>query len=191
MKTKSVLLAVMMMSASLVALANEPGNPRVRVVNQKESGIYRLIYAGGKSGDVKLNILDNAGKVLFQETIKDTEGFIRSLNFKGATPGEYTVKIENDGITEYSKVSYLEEGKQASNYLHVAKIEKAGKYLFTVTQAINESIQMKIYDGLGNLVHEDMQKVNGSYGVVYNLKNVSGTPTFEVTDKAGVTTILK
>jgi len=191
MKTKSVLLAVMMMSASLVALANEPGNPRVKVVNQKESGIYRLIYAGGKSGDVKMNILNDAGQVLFSETIKSSEGFIRSLNFKGMTPGQYTVKIDNGGVTEVSTVNHLTATQTTSGYVRLAKTGETGKYLLAVSNAMEESMTVKIYDGSNNLVHDEMLKVDGSYGVVYNLKDISGVPTFEVTNKAGVTTILK
>jgi hypothetical protein len=190
MKTKSVLLAVMM-SASLVALANEPGNPRVRVVNQKESGIYRLTYAGSKSENVKLNILNDAGQVLFSETIRTKEGFIRSLNFTGVGFGEYTVKVVSDGLTEVSKVNYLATSPSATSYVHVAKTGEEGKYLFTVSNAVDESINVKIYDGLSNLVHDEMLKVNGSYGLVYNLKQIAGNPTFEVTDKAGITRIVK
>ena len=192
MKTKSVLLAVVMMSASLMAFANEPGNPRVRIVNQKESGIYRLIYAGGKSGNVKLNIVDNTGQVVFNETIKSASGFIRSLNFKGAVPGEYTVKLENDGITEVSTVNYGTTTKSPSTkFMRVAKTEEEGKYLFAVSNAATESLEVKIYDGERNLVYDETLKVKESYGVVYNLKDVSGIPTFEVTDNTGVTTILK
>lgn len=190
MKTKSVLLAVMMMGASLVALANEPGNPRVRIVNQKESGIYRLIYAGSQSENVKLNILNNEGQILFNETIKSKEGFIRSLNFTRVEPGEYTVTIENDGITEVTKVSYM-IAATPTIHVHVAKVNEEGRYLFTVSNSADESINVKIYDGVSNLVHDEMLKVNGSYGVVYNLKNVAGNPTFEVTNKTGVTTIVK
>ena len=189
MKTKSVLLAVMMMGASLVALANEPGNPRVRVVNQKESGIYRLIYAGGNSGNVKLNILDDAGQVLFNETIKSKEGFIRSLNFTHVTPGEYTVEVENDGQKEVSKVSYMTSARP-SQHVHVAKAAE-GKYLFVVSNVVEESINVKIYDGAHHVVYDEMVNVNGSYGIVYNLEQVTGNPVFEVTTKAGVTTIEK
>jgi hypothetical protein len=191
MKAKSVLLAVMMMGASLVALANEPGNPRVRIVNQKESGIYRLIYAGGKSENVKLNILDDAGQVLFNETIKSKDGFIRSLNFKGVPPGEYTVEVENDGIKEVSKVNYGSSRQPAANHVRVAKTQEEGKYLLTVSSGGKESVGIKIYDGMSNLVHDEILKVDGSYGVVYNLRQVSGNPTFQVTSSRGMTTIVK
>ena len=188
MKTKSVLLAVLMTGASLVAFANEPGNPRVRVVSQKESGMYRLIYLGEKSGDVKLNILDDAGQVLFKETILGTDGFVRSLNFTGVTHGEYTVKVENDGVTEVNKVAYVPASSE--KYVRVAKTAETGKYLLTVSHAAaDEVVNVKIYDGANNLVHTESLEVKGEYAIVYNLKQIEGTPTFEITDKAGLRTI--
>jgi hypothetical protein len=190
MKTKTVLLAVMM-SASLVALANEPGNPRVRVVNQKETGIYTLIYAGGKAENVKLNISNGAGQTLFNQTIKSKEGFVRALNFTNVEQGDYTITIESDDLTEVRKVSYVTTGKPDINHVHVAKLMDEGKYLFTMSQVPNETVHVKIFDGLNNVVHEEMIKIDGSYGVVYNLKQIAGNPTFEVTAKSGSTTIVK
>jgi hypothetical protein len=40
-------------------------------------------------------------------------------------------------------------------------------------------------------VHSESRNINGSYGMIYNLEQVIGNPTFEVTDNAGATTVLK
>jgi hypothetical protein len=82
MKTKSILFALVMTTVSVAALAADPVGPRVVVINQKESGIFKVIYEGVKAGKVTLKIYNETGSVLFSETLKNVDGFIRPVNFK-------------------------------------------------------------------------------------------------------------
>ncbi|MBC7946344.1 MAG: hypothetical protein H7Y42_00580, partial [Chitinophagaceae bacterium] len=43
----------------------------------------------------------------------------------------------------------------------------------------------RIYDGSNNLVHTEYRTIDGNFGLVYNLTNVQGLPTFEVADNSG------
>jgi hypothetical protein len=65
------------------------------------------------------------------------------------------------------------------------------KYLFSVNNEGKQRINIRIFDGANNLVHSESRNINGSYGMIYNLEQVIGNPTFEVTDNAGATTVLK
>ena len=187
MKTKSVLLAALL-SASVLAFANEPGSSKVAVVNSKESAIFKVIYAGEAKGTVTLNILDNAGSVVYHEKIKNIENFARPLNFSGMTPGEYTIEIaDNTGNKIQRKVSYAT--KASLNNVRITKTGEAGKYLFSVANQGPEEVTVKIYNDASELVHDQTVTINGKYGVVYNLKEISGEPTFTVTDKTGTVAI--
>jgi hypothetical protein len=188
MKTKSMLVAVMML-VSIVTFGKDPVNPRLVVVNQKAIGTFKVIYEGEKKGSVKLNILNAVGTLVFSESINASEGFIRPLNFSGMTPGQYTIEVI--GATGKS-VQTVEYGVEAqANNVHIAKISDEGKYLLAVANNGQEEINVKIFDGSNNLVHNQSMKVTGSLGLVYNLSKIAGTPTFEVTDKTGTIKTVK
>jgi hypothetical protein len=57
--------------------------------------------------------------------------------------------------------------------------------------AKGKDINIKIFDGLNNLVHSESRVVDGTLGLVYNLKDVVGVPTFEITDNTGDTRIVR
>lgn len=186
MKTKSILLAAMML-ISVAALADEPGSPKLVVLSQKESGLYKVIYENPKSSKVKMTILNSDGEALYSESIKVTEGFILPVNFKGLAPGEYSIEVADGTAKQTQKVSYLAAKGQN---IHVAKLtNEANKYLLSV--ANQGAINVRILDGANNIVHEQSLNVEGNLGLVYNLKSVSGTPTFEVTDNAGTVKTIK
>jgi hypothetical protein len=181
MKTKSLILAALVMISS-VALADEPGSPKLVVLSQKESGLFKVIYENPKSKQVRMTILNSNGDALFSESIKVNDGFILPVNFRGMSPGEYSIEVTDGTATKSQKVSYLNSTKTQN--VHVAKLTKeANKYLLSV--ASEGSINVRILDGANNIIHDENVSVNGPVGFVYNLKAVSGAPTFQVTDNAG------
>jgi len=187
MNTKSMLVAAIAMVAS-VAFATEP-NPKVVVIGQKQSGTYKVIYEGAKQGKVKMNIRNSAGETLFTETIASSNGFIRPVNFTGLEFGEYTIEIADAAGKQIQKVQY--QSAAVAKNVHVAKVNGEGKYLLAVANKNAEQINVKIFDGENNLVHDQNVTVNGNLGLVYNLKQISGAPTFEVTDNTGVVKTVK
>lgn len=181
MKTKSILLAAMML-ISVAVLADEPGSPKLVVLSQKETGLFKVIYENPKTSRVKMTILNSNGDALYTESIKVNDGFILPVNFTGLTPGEYSIEVTDGTATQSQKVSYFTSAK--AQPIHVAKLtSEANKYLLSV--ASEGAINVKILDGANNIIHDQNVNVNGSIGLVYNLKSVSGTPTFEVTDNSG------
>jgi len=181
MKAKSILLAAMIM-ISAVALADEPGSPKLVVLSQKESGLFKVIYEHPKTTKVKMTILNSNGDALYTESIKVNDGFILPVNFNGMTPGEYSIEITDGTAKQIQKVSYLNQVKTQS--VHVAKLtNEVNKYLLSV--ASEGAINVRILDGANNIIHDQNINVDGTLGVVYNLKAVRGTPTFEVTDGNG------
>jgi len=184
-----------MLSALLVAwitgstLAADPVGPKVVVVNQKESGMFKVIYEGAKAGRVNLKITNQDGVIVFNESVAGVNAFIRPLNFNGMDAGEYNIEVSDASGKQVTMVNYQIE--QTVGAIHVSKIAGGNKYLFAVASGANEAINVKIFDGSSNLVHNENFLVNGSFGLVYNLKDVVGVPTFEVTDKTGTTKVIK
>ena len=183
MKTKNVFLtALVAMFVSVLALAKDPGNPKIVVVNQK-SGVFKVIYDGAKTGSVTMRILNQNGTEVFSENLGTVNGFVRPVNFNGMTPGEYTIEVADNAGTQVQKVTYIKEA--SNNSIHIARLAESSKYLLAVANKGSEQINVRIFDGSNNLVHDENLTVSGNFGLVYNLKQIAGTPTFEVTDKTG------
>lgn len=187
MKTKSFLAALAVLMSSVV-FAQSPVSQRV-VINQKPSGTFKVIYQGGQPGDVKMSIRDMEGNLIFSETTRTTNGFVRPVNFKGMNPGEYTIEVADSHGLLIQKVAY--NYPTAITSVHVARIADRDKYLLTVASKGPEDINVRIYDGYNQLVHSENLRIQGDFGLVYNLKNVTGLPTFEVTDKTGTIRTIK
>ena len=192
MKTK-LFLAALIVLVGTSAFASGPGSPRLVVIGQKNPGIFKVIYESGITSNVKMTILDKNEAVVFAETTKNVEGFIRSVNFTRMEPGEYTIEIADKAGKQIQKVVYaeMEIVTAPAKNVRLAKIAADGKYLLTVTNSGINQIKVRIYDGANNLVHNESTTVNGDFGLVYNLKDVAGVPTFEVTDKTGSVSTIK
>jgi hypothetical protein len=180
MKTK-LFLAAMIVLVSTAAFSN-PG-PRIAVVNQKNPAKFKVIYAGSEVGKVKMTIFNQQEEVVFAETTNGINGFVRSVNFEGMTPGEYTIEIASKEGKQAQKVVF---GKSTVKNVQVSKIANGSKYLLSVASTgVAQKISVRIFDGANNLVHTESRTIDGNFGLVYNLANVSGVPTFEVADNTG------
>lgn len=180
MKANFFLTAVIVLVST--AAFSGPG-PRVAVINQQGTGIFKVIYEGEEVGKVTMNILNKKNQVVFAETTSNVDGFMRKVNFAGMEQGEYTIEIADKSgkIAQpvvYSRISNVKN-------VQVSKIGGQSKYILAVTNTGTEKISVRIYDGSNNLVHTEYRTIDGNFGLVYNLANVSGVPTFEVADNDG------
>lgn len=190
MKTKSYVFAIAMAFVSVVAVAADPVGPTVVIVNQKEPGMFKVIYEGAQVGKVSFRIYDASKHIVFTETINGVEGFIRPINFKGMEAGVYTIEIADASGKRTQTIEHNIE--KSISAIHISKIGVDSKYLLAVANmGTSEKINVKIYDGGNNLVHDQNLTIDNEFGLVYNLKNVTGVPTFEVTNQAGVTKVIK
>jgi hypothetical protein len=184
MKTKSLYIAALLViGATFNSIAKDEPTAGIAVVSSKGSQVVKIIYKGENAGKVKLSILDASSKVIFTETRNSTEGFILPLNFAGLAYGEYTLLVTDANGTKSEKINY--EPAQATNVIHVAQIDDSGKFLLSVTKSGNQNVNVKIYDGFNNLVHDGNSNVAGDFAQVYVIKNYSGTCTFQVSNNNG------
>ncbi len=177
-------LAAMIVLVSTAAFSNGPG-PRIAVVNQKNASTFKVIYEGSEAGKVKMTIFDKNDNVVFAETTKTAGGFIRNVNFEGMNPGEYTIEIADKDGKQAQKVTYAK--KTSVQNVQISKLaSNESKYLLSVAcTGTQEQISVRIFDGANNLVHTESRTINGNFGLVYNLADVAGVPTFEVADNTG------
>lgn len=189
MKTKSVILTILVaMVMSVFAFANEPGDSKLVVINHK-AGVYKVIYEGGAQ-KVFMNIYNVDGVQVFSKTIKCVKGFILPVNFEGMLSGEYTIEVIEPKRKQVQKIIYVANSATTAS-VHISKMSANDKYLLSVSNKGEELITVRIFDGAHNLVHDQTIAITGDFGLVYNLKQVEGTPTFEITDKTGLTKVIK
>jgi hypothetical protein len=181
MKTKLMVSALLVALITGVAAAADPVGPKVVIINQKDAGIFKVIYEGAQVGNVNLSIANQEGDILYKETIRGVEGFIRPVNFKSLAAGEYSIVVSDSFGKVVQKVKYKME--QPETAIHIAKIEGDNRYLLSIEKG--KDINVKIFDGFSNLVHSENRSVSGNLSLVYNLAAVAGKPTFQITDNSG------
>lgn len=116
------------------------------------------------------------------------QGFILPLNFAGLSAGTYTVELVDASGVKSEKINY-QPAKTAAN-VHVAKLNQDGKYLLSVENA-NAVVTIRIFDANNNLIHTSDKQSTGSFAQVFNIQNVDGGYTFEVSNAAGTSTIVR
>ncbi len=203
MKTRNVVLTmVAVIVASTFTFAGNPTS-KIVVVNQSNSEIFKVIYEGTMVGKVTLKVYDNQGRELLAETTTGLSKFMRPVNFAGMEAGEYSIEITDANGKQSQKVNYkignkparlenlLVKNESSIKSVHITKLQGEGKYLMSVVTDGTKKINVRIFDDSENMVHNENVTVNGSTGLVYNLKDVQGQPTFLVIDNAGNKKVIK
>ncbi len=183
MKTNSIFTAVLMVIGSAVASA------QTVAIEKKSSNVFKITYKDETAGKVKMSIFNAAGTEVFAETFKDVKSFARPLNFVGMEQGEYTLELVDINGKKIEKINYFLEPSLKN--VHIAKIANESKYLLAVTSTGTEEINVKIFDSANQLVLDENKSSNNGFATVYNLKNLTGTFTFEVSDQNGNTKTIR
>ncbi len=195
MKTKtSFLFAVALMVAGSV-FAND-GSTQMVVVNGTDASIIKVIYKSETSENVRMKIYNEVGSVVYAHTIKVVNGFMLPINLANLAFGEYTIEIAGKSGVQSQKIKYGVEVAQARansvlKTVNVSKVADQNKYIMSIINEGSQWINVKIFDGSDTLIHSESRMIKGNNALVYTLEQIVGTPTFEVTDKTGVTQVIK
>lgn len=189
MKMKNVMVAALALVSS-VAFASAPYS-KFAVVAAKESSVFKVIYEGAEAGNVSLTIYNADGSVVYSETLKGVEKFIRPVNFGGMIAGDYKVEISDVNGKQAQNISVGKVKKSTLKGVHVAKVVNTDKYLLSVANNGAQEISVRILDAASNVIFTETVATSADFAKVYNLKDVNGNPTFEITSNGVVTTIAK
>lgn len=183
MKKIYVFTAAVLFSTAVFA-GGTPDKPAsatgVAVLKQGES-VFKLIYKSAQAGSVKVSIYDAKSKLVFSETIKRKDGFIRPYEFDGMSKGLYTIEVTDQDGKQTEKISY----GAAEQLVSVVKISGEDRFLLTVAGKGDGKVNINIFDGNDALIHHETKAFSNSFGQVYKLKNVKRDVTFEVSDENG------
>lgn len=181
MKTKVVIAALVLMIGVAQANASEHG-PSLTISHQDGSSIFLVNYLGSQTGETKMTIKDNLGRVLIKKSLKGVKGFLLPVNLESVDEGIYTLEIDNGTDKQIKTLNYSIQ--TPATYAHAARLGDK-RYLLSVAHAGTEKVSIRILDNAGTPVFEEEQLVEGGFAKVYDLKNLAGAPSFEVTDLSG------
>jgi hypothetical protein len=183
MKKITILLAGVLVST--FAFASEPGpgssSTGVALVRKNES-TFRLYYKADKIANVKVTIADAKGNVVYSESVKSTDGFVRPYTLEDLKEGAYVVTIDN-GITKKKEVFNYGK-KQEVKAASVLQLSSS-KYLLAVQgKMVSGKINVKVFDG-STLLHQQQSDISGDFSQIFRIENIGSPITFEITDASG------
>jgi hypothetical protein len=143
-----------------------------------------VFYKGETSGTVKVSIYNAKGHIVWNETFKNRDNFMRPYNFSSLPNGEYSFIVTDEKGKHIERVTHSIGRSISKSHLSVLD-KKEQKYLLTVPNHGAESLTVKIFDEDENLVYKNVEPVSGDFGKVYDLENIHGVVTFEITDTKG------
>ncbi len=197
MKTKSIVLSVMMVLVSVFAFASDPSNSQLVVLNTNTAGVFKVIYHQPGQNSVAFKVYNEQGDIVFADYIRSSNGFIRPLNFLGMESGAYKVELKSGNQVTEQMITYSTASTEENvidgivKSIHVSKLAGENKYLLAISNQGTNRVNVRIFNGNKEMVYNKNMNINGDLGVVYSLKQLVGTPTFEVSDKNVTASVTK
>lgn len=184
MKKILSLVVVLIAIAQVNAKGIEPESPLGTSVI-KHGTLVKLFYRGEQTGKVTVTIYNKAGVVLFRETFRNTDQFMRPYNFSKLPPGEYSIEIMDGQGKRYEKVTHAVNSEKI-RVAHLTRLsDRESKYMLSVPNKGHDEIQVKIYDGKNSIVYQGTETITGNFAKVYDLNTIEGSHTFQITDRTG------
>lgn len=188
------ILAVALVLVSAAVFANDVNDNKLAVINGKESGIFKVIYAGNSFVHATVSVTSKSGNVVFDQEIQGKNGFILPMNFTGLNSGEYTIVVKHGAQSWTHTVNYTEAAPVVKNSyiqnVHIAKVNN-GKYLVSIATSEEQFVRVNIFDINNELLHSETRKTDGNMAVVFDVKDATGEVIFQITDKAGYSKVIK
>lgn len=179
------LFAIGQVSAKTANPAAKPDSP-FGVSVLKKGSVIQLFYKAEHRGKVKVAIYNDAGTLVFSEVISNVDEFMRPYNFSGLPAGRYLIEIDDEDGKRFQTVEHGRNRDQRVAHLTRLKGEP-DRYVLLVPNKTPDVLTVKILNKHNELVYREVQKVEGDFAGLYNLRNINGTHIFEVTDSAGRT----
>ena len=184
---RNFLMTVASMLVAVGAYAGTPGTTaKVAVVQQ--GATLKLYYKGTTPCSVRVSIAGENGDVIYAETIKDVEGFVRPYNVSDVDNGEYTVTVTDKNTTYTEKVRIGQKRDEAIAGLIRVSGER-GKYILRVPAGEPKDLSVTIFADNREIYRESLA-INSDFAKVYNLNSVKGSLAFEISDNQGHSTVI-
>ena len=187
--TLSILVLLVAIGSAALAMPAENPAPASGVGIMKKGKTFHVFYKAAKLSDVKIFIRNERNDLVFTETIRKTDGFVRPYNFTQLEDGEYTVEVIDCTHRQVQKITH---GMKPSDKLaHVVRVSPTeNKFLLTLPNKVHNIISVKIYGDKHQLVYEELLEITDDLAKLYNLNQINDNFSFEITDGEGNVKVL-
>lgn len=192
-KALSIFVVLTLFSSVLFAggIGEDPKDPaKTGLAVIKKGSTFKLFYKCKESDKVNVTIYNKKDEVVFKETIRNTDGFVRPYNLNELGEGDYRVVVKDDNC-EHTNVlhHYVEKSKSLIGVIQLS--DSPEKFVLTVGKKLSpEVIGIKIFNDKNEIVYEQLERIDGDFAKLYNLKE-GDSYRFEITDSNGTTSIIK
>jgi len=184
-KILSILLVLVIISSSAFARrATDKPVPASGLAVTKNGSTFKVFYRGVNANDIKVSILDADNNVVFAETIRKVDAFVRPYNFEKLAKGEYTIEVSEAGSRQTQKILYEESNERLVGLVRLAG--DASTFLLTVPNKGDETLRITIRGEEDELLYSGVEKIHGDFAQLYKLKDATGEFSFEVSDSKGI-----
>ncbi|ELR70691.1 hypothetical protein C900_03464 [Fulvivirga imtechensis AK7] len=134
-----------------------------------------------------INIWNAENKLVYTETIKKINAFVRPYNFSQMPDGVYTLEII-EGRTVSKKLIFhgvvAPVLKEEATYPEVVKVDpltgEKSVYKLTIVNPGKVKASIRIFDGNEKLVYSTVESFENIFSRLYNLKEIGLGATLEV-----------
>ncbi|HEU5291658.1 MAG TPA: hypothetical protein VFU05_13505 [Cyclobacteriaceae bacterium] len=182
---KSFSILGMLMLISSVVLAGGIDNPLVpsNMAIVKTNTGARVFYSTEKSSKVRIRIYDTDDKEVFSDVIKSKENFSRLYNLKNLPEGEYRVVMEDENGIREELFSTRKKVEVLSSIIYSKTQQKCLVTFFSQDEA---DVSVTLLDKNKKVLASDELSVNGQAAKLFNLEQLKGPVTVEVSNANGI-----
>ena len=179
-----ILLVLISVAGTVDATALDDAKSPTGMAVMKSGSTFKVFYKGEKAGNVKVAIYNASGDLMFAESLKNIDNFVRPYNFSSLPEGDYTIELVDALGKHVEKVGYY-RGK-VEKYITVKPLNGAEKkFVLSVANKGEDVVSIRIYNS-STIVYEKSEHISGNFAQVFTLSDVTGKVSFEITDKNGI-----
>jgi len=179
----------MFVVAALIVSAASAGNPADEASGMataiiKKGSSIKLFYKAPEQSTVRVTIYNSIGNLVYSETLKEVDGFMRPYNFDKMPYGDYRIVVNNGSSRRTEHVHYSLEG--IAHMASMVRLEDGKKYLLVVPNRSDDRLTISVTNDRGDTLHTSKHELQGDFSTVLNVEDLDGNFTVTVMDSKGV-----
>ncbi|HEX5170573.1 MAG TPA: hypothetical protein VFW11_15460 [Cyclobacteriaceae bacterium] len=170
MKKFFLVAASIAIGSMAMAAKSDPSSSSGMAVT-REGSTFKVYYKAPEQSDVKVTIYNASNQVVFSESFKRSEGFIRPYNFEKLAEGDYTIELKDENGRRTEKISYA-EARPAEKIAKIVQLPGTEKFALLVPDNGSKSLSVDIYNEYGTTVYSRTQHISGDFTQLFNLEGL-------------------
>lgn len=142
----------------------------------------KLFYKSAEQSNVRVTIYNEESILVYAETVKQTDGFVRPYRFENLPYGDYRIVITNGQSRRVEHVNYSNKG--VAHLASMVRME-GKKYLLIVPNKSTEWLLITVTNDKGVTLHSSTHELEGDFSTVLNVEDLDGHFTVSIMDSKG------